>query len=126
MEETKQTHIICQECMNAPSDIALADHTLCLVLQGELMGYLADPDCRFYGGETRSLLILSTCGKMLLEYGQLQCCNGIPGRAKVLATLLFLNGFSVIDHITASVKQMSLENNETKQKSMAKPHHLML
>lgn len=111
--------------MNAPSGIALADHTVCLILQGELVGYLADPDCRFYGGETRSLLILSTCGKMLLEYGQLQCCNGIPGRAKVLATL-FLNGFSVIDYIAASVKRMSLENNETKQKSKAKPHHLML
>lgn len=93
MEETKQTHIICQVCMNAPGDITLTDHTVCLVLQGELMGYLADPDCRFYGGETRSLLILSTCGKMLLEYGQLQCCNGIPGRAKVLATLLFKMAF---------------------------------
>lgn len=40
--------------------------------------------------------------------------------------LFFLNGFSVIDYIAASVKRMSLENNETKQKSKAKPHHLML
>lgn len=93
-----------------PNDIALADCTVHFILQGELVGYLADLDCRFYGGETRSLLILSTCGKMLLEYGQLQCCNGISGRTKVLATL-FLNGFSVIDYTAASVKQMSLENN---------------
>lgn len=89
MEETKQTHVICQGCKSAPGVITLADHTVCLVLPGELLGYLADPDCRFYGGETRSLLILSTCGKMLLEYGQLQCCNGIPGRAKVLANSFF-------------------------------------
>lgn len=89
MEETKKPHIICQGCMNTPSAIALADHSVYLILQGELLGYLADPDCRFHGGETRSLLILSACGKMLLEYGQLQCCNGIPGRAKVLAALFF-------------------------------------
>lgn len=89
MEETKQIHIICQVCMNTPRGFALADLTVCLVLPGELVGYLADPDCRLYGGETRSLLIFSTRGKMLLEYGQLQCCNGIPGRAKVLATLFF-------------------------------------
>lgn len=96
--------------MNAPSDVALTDCAVHFLLQGELVGYLADPDCRFYGGETRSLLIFSTCGKMLLEYGQLQCCNGISGRTKVLATL-FLNGFLVRDYTAASVKQMSLENN---------------
>lgn len=96
--------------MNAASDVTLADCTVCFILQGELVGYLADPDCRFDGGEARSLLIFSTCGKMLLEYGQLQCSNGISGRAKVLATLL-LNGFSVTDYTVASVKQMSLENN---------------
>lgn len=96
--------------MEAPSDIVLADCPVHFILQGELVGYLADPDCRFYGGETRSLLIFSSCGKMLLEYGQLQCCNGISGRAKVLATL-FLNGFSVTDYTADSVKQRSLENN---------------
>lgn len=109
-KETTKPHIFHQVCMNSPSGIALIDCTVCFILQGELMGYLADPDCRFYGGETRSLLIFSTCGKMLLEYGKLQCCNGISGRAEVLATL-FLNGFSVTDYTAASVKQMFLENN---------------
>lgn len=85
--KTRKKDVICQMCTNVPSNIALADCTVHFILQGELMGYLADPDCRFYGGETRSLLIFSTCGKMLLEYGQLQCCNGVFGRAKVLATL---------------------------------------
>lgn len=32
----------------------------------------------------------------------------------------------MVDYIAASVKQMSLDNNEAKQKSMAKPHHRML
>ena len=60
---------------------------------GELLGDVADPRGRLHGGEAGSLLVLGSCGQMLLEHGQLQCSHGVLGRPQVWAVEYGYLGF---------------------------------
>ena len=46
---------------------------------------MADPRGGLHGREAGSLLVLGSCGQMLLEHGQLQCRHGVLGRPQVWA-----------------------------------------
>lgn len=63
--------------------ICLAPNTSSLSLPGKLLGDMADPHSGLHGGEAGSLLVFGTCGQVLLEHGQLQCCHGVLGRPQV-------------------------------------------
>ena len=59
----------------------------------ELLGDVADPRGGLHGREAGSLLVLGSCGQMLLEHGQLQCRHGVLGRPQVWAVEYGYLGF---------------------------------